>query len=196
MGASGDHAEEGFLALKAIVPLISRLPGEVAGGVDADRLETMLRNALGCPVPVVPDTAASPVSAEPGGADNPGAEYAIRFVALLVRKGYFGHLGTGFQAIEQRIDAKNGVCTVHAESAQPIDGDLEEKIKAELIKKTGVREIKLVSRLVPELLGGYRLRIGTELVDTSLKGQLERMARETHAGTFSLNVGANGGFRW
>jgi F-type H+-transporting ATPase subunit delta len=167
MGASGDHAGESFLVLKAMVPLIAPLSGQIAGTGDAERLETMLRTAL------------APT--------DQGAEYAIRFVVLLVRKGCFDRLGAAFQAIEQRIDAKNGVCTVHVESAQPIEGDFQEKITAELIKKTGAREIRLVTQVVPELLGGYRLRIGTELVDTSLKGQLQRMAAEA----FSM-----GGFRW
>jgi F-type H+-transporting ATPase subunit delta len=94
-------------------------------------------------------------------------------------------------AIEQRIDAKNGVLTVYAESAQPLEDDLQEKITARLLQRTGAREVRLVSKLVPELLGGYRLRIGTELVDTSLKGQLQRMVRETHAAT-----GSDGGFKW
>jgi F-type H+-transporting ATPase subunit delta len=176
LSASGDHAEEGLLVLKAVVPLISRLPGEIAGTGDAGRIEKLLRDALGTPAQTRP-------------LNDAGAEYAIRFVALLIRKGCFTRLGAAYRAIEERIDAKNGVCTVHAESAQPMDGDLQEKIKAELIKKTGAREIRLVSALVPELLGGYRLRIGTELLDTSLKGQLEKMAAETHAGF-------DGGFRW
>jgi F-type H+-transporting ATPase subunit delta len=158
IAASGDHAGEGLEVLKAIVPPISRLSGQISGAGDAGRLEKLLRNA-------------SP-------SNNAGAEYAIRFVVLLVRKGYFAHLGAAFQAIEQRIDAKNGVCTVYAESAQPLDDDLQEKIKVALIKKTGAREVRLITRPVPELLGGYRLRIGTELVDTSLKGQLQRMAVE------------------
>ena len=157
MAASGNHAEAGLLVLKALLPPLSRLGGRVSGSGDAGRLERMLRTA-----------------APPG----EGAEYAIRFVTLLVRKGYFAQLGAAVAALEQRLDAKNGVCTVHAESAQPMDADLQEKIKAGLRKRTGAREVRLVSRLVPELLGGYRLRIGAELLDTSLKGQLEKMAAE------------------
>ena len=180
MAACGDHAEEGLDVLKAVAPAISRLPKEVSGSGDAARLEKLLRSALGSPAPT---GSVAPT--------NAGAEYAIRFAVLLVRKGFLGRLGAAIRAIEQRIDAKNGVCTVHIESAQPLDDDLAARIKAGLIKRTGAREIRLVSRLAPELLGGYRLRIGTELIDTSLKGQLERMARETHAG-----AGADGGFRW
>jgi F-type H+-transporting ATPase subunit delta len=174
MAACGDHAGEGLDVLKAIVPSISRLPGQIAGSGDARRLEKLLRTALGSPAPS--DTA---------------AEYTIRFVTLLVRKGYFTHLFAALRVLEQRIDAKNGVCRVHAESAQPLDEDLQEKIKTALIKRTGAREIRLVSQVVPELLGGYRLRIGAELIDTSLKGQLQRMVRETHAAT-----GSDGGFKW
>jgi F-type H+-transporting ATPase subunit delta len=189
MAACGDHAGEGLDVLKAIVPSISRLPGRISGSSDAGRVEKMLRNAVGSPAPTGP---AAP--------NDVGAEYAVRFVTLLVRKGYFTRLGDALRALEQRIDAKNGVLIVYAESAQPLDEDLQEKIKAGLIKRTGVqgerraREIRLVSKVVPELLGGYRLRIGTELLDTSLKGQLQRMAAE--AFRLPQETHAVGGFRW
>ncbi|GHV75422.1 hypothetical protein AGMMS49942_02430 [Spirochaetia bacterium] len=167
MAASAGHAGEALDVLKAIEPALSRLPLAVSGSGDAGRLEKLLRSALGSPAPI-----------------DAGAEYAIRFLTLLVRKGYFTHFGAALRALEQRIDAKNGVLTVQVESAQPLDEDLQEKITALLVRRTGAREVRLVSRLVPELLGGYRLRFGAELVDTSLKGQLQRMAVEAFGWRF------------
>ncbi|WP_010263783.1 ATP synthase F1 subunit delta [Treponema primitia] len=169
--ASGnDCTVEALDALKVFVPSLSHLPGRISGVNDALRLEKVLRSAL-----------------ESSGAGL-GAEYALRFVVLLVRRGQIKYLNAALRAVEQRIDAKNGVVSVNVESVRPLDTDLQEKIKAGLKKRYGARDIKLGSQIVPELLGGYRLRIGTELIDSSLKGQIQKMARELHAAS-------DGGFR-
>jgi F-type H+-transporting ATPase subunit delta len=180
MAVCGDHAAEGVSALKAFVPPLSRLPGQVSGNRYGARVESMLRSALGT--------------------SGPGAEYAIRFVVLLIRRGCFKHLNAVLRAVEQRFDAKNGVLTVKAESVRPLDNELQERIKAGLIKRYSAREIRLVSQIVPELLEGYRLRIGTELIDSSLKGQIQKMARELHAAdVFGVagwaGAASDGGFR-
>jgi F-type H+-transporting ATPase subunit delta len=176
MAVCGDHAAEGVDTLKAFVPSLSRLPGQVSGNSYGVRVERMLRSVL--------DTS------------GPGAEYAIRFVALLIRRGYFKHLKAALRAVEQRLDAKNGVLTVNVESVRPLDDGLQERIKAGLIKRYGAREIRLVFQIVPELLGGYRLRIGTELIDSSLRGQIQKMAKELHAAdAFGAGAASDGGFR-
>jgi F0F1-type ATP synthase delta subunit len=151
--------------LKAFEPVIARLPG-ASGTGDALVLERMLRAAL---------------KAAGTGPDATGAEYAVRFVALLVRRGRFKQLGAAIRAVEQRVDAKNGVLVVDIETAAPLEKDLQEKLTAALIRKYGAREIRLVPRIVPELLGGYRLRAGADLVDSSVRGQLQRMAGDLHA---------------
>jgi F-type H+-transporting ATPase subunit delta len=177
MTVCGDHAAEGVDALKAFVPPLSRIPGQVSGTGCGARVERMLRSALGT--------------------SGPGAEYAIRFVVLLIRRGCFKHLNAALRAVEHRFDAENGVLTVSAQSVRPLDDGLQERIKAGLIKRYGVREIRLVSHIAPELLDGYRLRIGTELIDSSLRGQIQKMAKDLHAAEVSGMAGAafDGGFR-
>jgi F-type H+-transporting ATPase subunit delta len=176
------HADEGLAVLKAFAPVLSRLPGRVDGSGDALALERMLRAAL---------------EAAGAGSDDRGAEYAVRFVALLVRRGWFGQLDEAVSAVEQRVDARNGVLAVDLESASPLDGDMQEQLAAALIRRYGAREIRLTVRVVPELLGGYRLRCGSDLVDSSVRGQLQRMARDLRsAGSSGAAASSDGGFRW
>jgi F-type H+-transporting ATPase subunit delta len=173
-----DHAGQGLAVLKTFAPLLSRLP-RMYGTGDALALERILRAAL---------------EAAGAGADETGAELAVRFVALLVRRGRIKQLGETVSAVEQRVDAKNGILLAELESASPLDGDLQEELKAALIRKYRAREIRLVPRLRPELLGGYRLRIGADLVDASVRGQLQRMAVDLHAaGSFRASL-SDGGF--
>ena len=49
------------------------------------------------------------------------------------------------------------------------------------------------TKVVPELLGGYRLRIGEFSIDASLKGQLEKMADKLAA--VSATAAGTGGLR-
>jgi F-type H+-transporting ATPase subunit delta len=172
--ASGtDCTVEALDALKVFVPPLSHLSRRISGVNDAVLLEKTLRIAL-----------------ESSGAGL-GAEYALRFVVLLVRKGQIKYLNAALQAVEQRLDAKNGVVSVKVESVYPLDTDLQEKIKAGLKKRYGARDVRLAFQIAPELLGGYRLRIGTELIDSSLKGQIQKMARELHVN----GAASDGGFR-
>jgi F-type H+-transporting ATPase subunit delta len=171
------HAGEGLDALKVFAPLLSRLPAQTAGTADALALERMLRGAL-----------------EAAGVGEGGAEYAVRFLALLVRKGRFRQLGQAVRAVEQRVDALNRIFTVEIESASPLDADIQDEIKAALMRKYGAREIRLVSRIVPELLGGYRLRFGDELFDSSVQGQLQSMAADFHAAESFSAASSDGGF--
>ena len=160
------HAGEGLAVLRACAPVLSRLPGRVEGADDALALERMLRASL--------ETAGV-------GSDSQGTEYAIRFMVLLARRGRFRQLDAAVRAVEQRVDAQNGVLHVDLESAFPLDGDLREAFASALIRRYGAREIRLAERVVPELLGGYRLRSGSDLVDASVRGQLQRMARDLSA---------------
>jgi F-type H+-transporting ATPase subunit delta len=173
------HAGEGLAVLRAVAPALSRLSGRVAGTGDALALERLLRAALGAA----------------GSGGEPGAEYAVRFVALLARKGLLKRFEAAVRAVERRVDAMNGVLAVELESASPLDAELEEDCKAALLRKYEAREIRLVSRIVPELLGGYRLRAGPDLVDASVRGHLQRMAREVGAGESFGAYASDGGFR-
>jgi F-type H+-transporting ATPase subunit delta len=174
------HADQGLAVLRAVAPALSRLSVRVAGTGDALALERMLRAAL---------------EAAGAGAGEPGAEHAVRFVALLARKGLFKRLDAAVRAVEQRVDAINGVLVVELESASPLDADLGEEFKAALLRKYGAREIRLAPRIVPELLGGYRLRAGSDLVDASVRGHLQRMARALGAAEPSGTYPSDGGVR-
>jgi F0F1-type ATP synthase delta subunit len=59
-----------------------------------------------------------------------------------------------------------------------MDKTFEENLRKQIQEKTGAADVKLSARIVPEILGGYRLRIGGLCIDASLKGQLAKMAEE------------------
>ena len=155
----GENAGAGLDCLKALVPPLQTIPGAVSGYSASRQLENILRKSI----------------ALAEGASGEAAEYAIRFITLLVQKNHFGDIDPILHKIEDLIDIQKGTLVVTAECASPMDGVIAEELRQHIIEKTGAAQVKMKTRLVPQLLGGYRLRIGGYYVDASLKGQTERM---------------------
>jgi F-type H+-transporting ATPase subunit delta len=151
----GENAAEGFACLKAMVSPLKAVSGSLFGYSAARRIEALLRECA--------DTSQIP------------AEYPIRFITLLVEKNQWRHIDEILQKIEERIDIQRGSLTVIAETMFPMDGAFEKELKENIIKRLGAADVNIKTHLVPELLGGYRLRIGGFFVDASLKGQIEEM---------------------
>ncbi|MDR2632071.1 MAG: F0F1 ATP synthase subunit delta [Treponema sp.] len=188
IGSCDVHAQAGLEALKALVSVLAQIPGALRGTAAARELEGMIRKAI------------NPLSSEPG------LEYAVRILLLLVKKGYYIHAPALISAIEGLLDQQQGILRVTVESAFPVEGSFQNDLKAAVAgrprtgaNKTAVKEIQVRVQLVPELLGGYRLRIGSEVVDVSLRTQLQRLARALQVSPLVGTAGGtrvSGGFSW
>jgi F-type H+-transporting ATPase subunit delta len=172
---SPENAEEGLAVFKALLPPVTGLRREVSGAGAALRLEGMIR------------AAASQTGIRP-----PGLEGAIRLIALLVKRGRLTCGGEVADAIEKLLDEKKGTVTAVLESAFPPGEEFLAALQQELIKKTGAGRVRILPRTLPELLGGCRLRIGSESIDASLRGQLAKMAADLGAAPWGLNAAAPG----
>jgi F-type H+-transporting ATPase subunit delta len=171
----GENAGAGLECLRAMIPPVKAIPGELFGHTDACRLEKLLRESF----------------AASGLPDDGAVEYAIRFISLLVEKNNFRHVDSVVRRIEQKIDNQNGILDVFAESAAPLDSALAEDLRRNILEQTGAAGIKMKTSVNPALLGGYRLRIGGFHVDASLKGQLDQMTADlTAAAAASAPTGA------
>jgi F-type H+-transporting ATPase subunit delta len=166
----GDSLDEGIEVLKVIAACGAVLPGPVTGTSEALQLERMIRNAL-----------------KRTSGFSRGADLAAMFTALLVKKGRFFALRRIIEEAEKIADERKGILTVVIESVTTPDKQFEEELKQKLLTQQGAwnhpvpREVRLISRLVPELLGGYRLRVDSEVFDASLRGQIQSMAAELNA---------------
>ena len=76
-----------------------------------------------------------------------------------------------FQAL---VNAKGGVADARIESAFAIDEHQLAEVMAALEKRFG-RKLQATVTLKPELIGGIRVLVGDEVLDTSVKAKLEQM---------------------
>ena len=160
----GKDATEGYACLKVLVPLLKTIPGDLSGYYTSRRLEKLLRGGV-----------------EAAGFSGLSATQTIRFIALVVEKGRFKYIDVILPEIERRLDSHNGVLTVTVELTAPLDSAFEQALKKRLAEHLGAASINLKTRLVPELLGGYRLRIGGLYIDASLRGQMGSMKADLAA---------------
>jgi F-type H+-transporting ATPase subunit delta len=158
INSQGPDAGEGLECLKILASWVKNLPGAVFGSSAAKRLENLVRE-----------------QAEKTGSSL-ALEKAVRITALLVRKNLFRHIDAVVRETEKILDQMQGIVPVTLESAHPLDGAAEAGLREAVKKRAGVKEVKLEKRINPGLIGGYRLRIGDEIVDASVCLQLREMA--------------------
>jgi len=60
------------------------------------------------------------------------------------------------------------------ESAQPLDGGLSEQVVSGLKSKYG-QTITTEFKVTPELIGGLRIKIGSDVFDSSVRNRIDRL---------------------
>lgn len=79
-------------------------------------------------------------------------------------------------AFRERYDVHRKRMTVRVVTALPLGTEQATDLKRELAKATE-REIEMETALDPEIIGGIVVTIGDQVIDNSLRGRLEALAR-------------------
>ena len=76
---------------------------------------------------------------------------------------------------EQIKNQREGAAEVNITSAFPIDSLALESLLVSVSKRFGGRTLRPVVTIDPELIGGVRIQVGDEVLDSSVKSRLEAM---------------------
>lgn len=93
------------------------------------------------------------------------------FFKLLVDKQRVGLFFDILTIFDEMVDKSNGVVVAYATSAIPLSNDDKAELSDILLKSEG-KEIALIEKIDPSLLGGLVVRIGSRQIDTSLRSKL------------------------
>jgi F0F1-type ATP synthase delta subunit len=159
---TAEESESAFEILKLYCRAALAIPGEVAGFNDARRFAVIIDRALEKTVPDMPDAAA----------------YARNFFLLMIRKGCLYHYKKIVARIRKIMDENRGTVQAVLEAPFEPDAAFTDLVKQRLLAKTKARQIELGFRLSPELIGGFRIRMGSLLLDGSLEARLAKMASD------------------
>jgi len=167
-GANGEAvavAEDALEYLRVFCRAALLLPGDLSGRNDAYRIDRSIQAAL----------AREPV-AEQAATEQKAVTLAERFVQLMIRKGCFKHYKRIIREIEKIINKQKGIEEVIVEAAAEPEEKLLTAIKENARHMTAAKEVKLTVRLIPDLIGGLRLRWGSRVFDGSVQYKLRKLA--------------------
>ena len=182
IGACGEDSREGLAAFKCMAAFAKQIPGVLRGSFAAEQLDRMIETAL-----------------KKSGSRTDAAEIARRTLVLMVRRNRFVSVSAFITEVEKALARMDGIITVRVESAHLLDDDFQKALKEKLLvranasdfryrQKKNIKKVELDLRLVPELLGGCRVYINGECFDSSLKGQLQKMARDFYVEPFAGGI--------
>jgi len=101
-------------------------------------------------------------------------DHARNFLRTVIDNGRLSALpeiASQFRALK---NAKSGSSDAVVYSAFPVDGAALAEVATTLEKRFG-RKLNVTVELQPELIGGIRVVVGDEVLDTSIKARLEQM---------------------
>lgn len=99
-----------------------------------------------------------------------------RFIALMVQKGRRDHLLRVLRVFLDMYAESVGQMNVRLITAVPCEG-LEDRIRAEIEKHTGC-SVVMDTEVDPALIGGFRVFVGGEVLDASVRHQLQLLERQ------------------
>ncbi|MFN4264635.1 MAG: F0F1 ATP synthase subunit delta [Aquabacterium sp.] len=102
------------------------------------------------------------------------APAVANFLRTVLDNGRLAALPLMAQQFQTHVSAHQGVSEALIVSAFPINADQVADIQGSLEKRFG-RKLKTSVEVDPELIGGVRVVVGDEVLDTSVKARLERM---------------------
>lgn len=99
---------------------------------------------------------------------------SVNTLKLIAEQRAFGQIGAISQAVQAAADRAAGIQEVLVESATPLAEPAQKQLADALAARLG-KQIRLVTAEDPALLGGVRVRIGDEVIDASVRGQLSQL---------------------
>jgi F-type H+-transporting ATPase subunit delta len=99
----------------------------------------------------------------------------IQFVGTIAKNGRLFAISSIISAFIKEVDNRRGKILAEVVSAIPLDNKRQAKIQESIISLADAKDVSLVMRVDPSLIGGLVIRIGSRMFDTSLKTKLNRL---------------------
>jgi F-type H+-transporting ATPase subunit delta len=97
------------------------------------------------------------------------------FLGVLARNGRKSELRKIIRAFKRIAADHRGEISAEVVSAHPLKDDQVEALKAQLGKRAG-RDVTIDAQVDPSILGGIVIKLGSEMIDASIRTKLNRLA--------------------
>lgn len=102
---------------------------------------------------------------------------ALNFLHLLLKKRRFDHLEEIHSSLAEQLDAHRGVLKAGVTTAVELRPELGERLRSRLAALTG-KTIEIAYRVDPALIGGVVVVLHDQLIDSSVRRELDRLREE------------------
>ena len=97
------------------------------------------------------------------------------FLGVLAENGRLSELRNVIRSVRRLAAAHRGETTAEVTSAHPLNDGQVARLKANLKARVG-RDVSIDARVDPTLLGGMVVRLGSQMIDASIRTKLNNLA--------------------
>ena len=134
----------------------------------------VLRDALGSPI-LEPDTKKSVITALFQEKDVVKQTASLNLLKLLADRQRISLMGAVFERFLELYRKAKGIALAQVTSATPLTPEQEKQLKQKVQAMAGSAAVDCSITVDPSLIGGLIVRIGSQVVDASLAGQVRRL---------------------
>jgi len=98
-----------------------------------------------------------------------------KFLGVLADNGRLGELKAVIKSVRKLAAANRGETTAEVTSAFPLNDDQVARIQSNLKARLG-RDVAIDAKVDPQLLGGLVVRLGSQMIDASIRTKLNTLA--------------------
>lgn len=97
------------------------------------------------------------------------------FLLLLVDRGRIPFLQAIGEQYKALVRQSRGIVLAEVVSAVDLSDAQRETVRQKVVALTGAQQVELSTEIDPEIIGGVIIKVGSQVFDASLRGQLRRM---------------------
>ncbi|MDX2213302.1 MAG: ATP synthase F1 subunit delta [Oculatellaceae cyanobacterium bins.114] len=101
--------------------------------------------------------------------------FAMNFLRVLVDRRRIAFLGGVCQQYQALLRQLRQTVLADVTSAVELNDSQKESIRHKVVELTGAQRVELDTRIDPNLIGGVIIKVGSQVIDASLRGQLRRI---------------------
>jgi len=103
------------------------------------------------------------------------ADSTLKFLLLLVDRNRIQVVDSIAQKFLELSYKQESIEIAKITSAIQLSAQQQKDIAEKLKSITGAKQIKLALKIDPQLIGGFTIEIGSQMIDTSIRGQLRKI---------------------
>lgn len=107
--------------------------------------------------------------------------YMLNFLMLLVDRGRIMMLPQVCEQYQSLLRQMNQAVLAEVTAAVELNDEQKEAIRQKVMAATQAQQVELDIRVDPDLLGGVVIKVGSQVFDASLRGQLRRIGMKLGA---------------